>query len=320
MGKVKYRLILSDLGKEVFLSFCLRFAQSANCVFFLLVNHRARLIMDASIGLAMVSSPLKKITYFAIYLILLLTGFSAGQQTSLAFSTSAAQSVGGVSSPVSATASPTSLGNGTPTSFRSIFTVPSGADIGATLLPNVMDPNAKDAQALCPGYTASNVVKDPLGFSATLKLAGAPCNVYGNDVETLNLTVEYQSADRLAVRIMPTVLDASNQSHYLLNENIVPQPKADADAASTSVKNDLIFTWSNEPSFSFSIYRLSTGDKLFSTAGTKLIYEDQFLEFVSSLPENYNLYGLGEVIHGLRLGNNLTRTIYAADNADTIDA
>lgn len=190
----------------------------------------------------------------------------------------------------------------------------------AALLPNVMDPQAKDAQSLCPGYTASNVVKSALGFSATLKLAGKPCNVYGNDIDVLNLTVEYQSADRLAVRIVPAVIDASNKSHYLLDEHIVPQPKADADAESTSVANDLSFTWNNDPSFSFSIYRNSTKEPLFSTAGTKLVYEDQFIELISALPENYNLYGLGEVIHGLRLGNNLTRTLFAADNGDPIDA
>lgn len=51
----------------------------------------------------------------------------------------------------------------------------------------------------------------------------------------------------------------------------------------------------------------------------KLIYEDQFIEFVSHLPDDYNLYGLGERIHGLRLNNNLTATIYAADVGDPID-
>ncbi|KAL2158027.1 hypothetical protein VTH06DRAFT_4837 [Thermothelomyces fergusii] len=54
--------------------------------------------------------------------------------------------------------------------------------------------------------------------------------------------------------------------------------------------------------------------------GKRLVYEDQFIEFISVLPEDYNLYGLGEVIHGFRLGNNLTRTLFAADVADTIDA
>jgi alpha-glucosidase len=53
--------------------------------------------------------------------------------------------------------------------------------------------------------------------------------------------------------------------------------------------------------------------------GSKLVYEDQFIEFVTSMPENYNTYGLGERIHGLRLGNNFTATIYAADTGDPID-
>jgi alpha-glucosidase len=40
---------------------------------------------------------------------------------------------------------------------------------------------------------------------------------------------------------------------------------------------------------------------------------------VNNLPEDYNLYGLGERIHGLRLNNNFTATIYAADVGDPID-
>lgn len=40
------------------------------------------------------------------------------------------------------------------------------------LLPNVDDPDAVDAQTVCPGYTASNVVRTAHGFNATLTLAG----------------------------------------------------------------------------------------------------------------------------------------------------
>ena len=163
------------------------------------------------------------------------------------------------------------------------------------------------------------MVRNSLGLTATLTLAGTPCNVYGNDITALNLTVEYQSADRLAIRITPALIDASNSSQYIIPGYIVHQPIADSDAESTALTNDLSFVWSNEPSFSFSIFRISTGDTLYSTAGTKLVFEDQFVEFASALPENYNLYGLGETIHGLRLGNNFTKTIYAADAADPID-
>jgi alpha-glucosidase len=39
-----------------------------------------------------------------------------------------------------------------------------------------------------------------------LTLAGKPCNVYGNDVEVLNLKVEYQAQNRLAVNISPAYI------------------------------------------------------------------------------------------------------------------
>ena len=191
--------------------------------------------------------------------------------------------------------------------------------LGATLIPNVQDPQAKNAQDICPGYFASNVARDALGLTATLTLAGPACNVYGTDIDVLNLTVEYQSADRLAIRITPAHIDASNSSYYELPSYIVHQPAPDTDASSTSLSSDLNFVWSNDPTFSFSVYRVSTGDSLFSTVGTKLVFEDQFVEFASALPENYNLYGLGETIHALRLGNNFTKTMYAADSGDTID-
>ena len=210
--------------------------------------------------------------------------------------------------------------SGTTTSYRSEFTVPSEADIGANLIPNIADAEAVNAQVVCPGYTASDVVRNDLGFSAKLSLAGDACNVYGNDIDTLNLTVEYQSADRLAVRVMPAVLDSANQSYYILPDYLVHQPTADVDANTTSLENDLSFTWTNDPSFQFTVYRVSTGDAIFSTAGTKLIYEDQFIEFASELPENYNIYGLGETIRDFRQGNNYTKTMWAADIGDTIDA
>lgn len=80
-----------------------------------------------------------------------------------------------------------------------------------------------------------------------------------------------------------------------------------------------LFTGDDEPSFWFSVTRHSTGDVIFTTKDKKLVYEDQFVEFVTALPNDYNLYGLGERIHGLRLNNNLTATIYAADVGDPID-
>ena len=235
------------------------------------------------------------------------TVFAVGAFLSAAFAIANAQS-STTSPPADAT-----------TSYRAIFTVPSAVDNNVPLLPNINDPQAVNPQDVCPGYKASNVVRTPYGLTADLTLAGPGCNVYGTDIDALSLTVEYQSSDRLHVEIVPTYIDCSNSSWYILPEVLVQKPGIDADANSTSLDNDLDFIWSNDPTFSFTVVRQSTGDVLFSTTGTQLVFENQFIEFGSALPENYNLYGLGEVIHGFRMGNNFTRTFWAADAGDPID-
>ncbi|KAI0466290.1 glycoside hydrolase family 31 protein [Xylaria cf. heliscus] len=192
-----------------------------------------------------------------------------------------------------------------------------GQQDDAAVIPNIHDPDAVDPQSVCPGYKALNVAETPLGLTADLILAGDPCNVYGTDVEALSLIVEYQATDRLHIEILPKYIGQTNQSWFILPETLVPKPKAEADV---TPGGDLDFSWSDEPTFSFKVTRKSTGHVLFTTEGTRLVYEDQFIEFRSALPENYNLYGLGETIHSFRLGTNLTRTLYTADVGDIVDA
>ncbi|CAL5869557.1 uncharacterized protein PFLUO_LOCUS3787 [Penicillium psychrofluorescens] len=82
---------------------------------------------------------------------------------------------------------------------------------------------------------------------------------------------------------------------------------------------DLAFDWGNTPSFWFSVRRKLTNESLFSTQGSKLVYENQFLEFVTQLPSNYNISGLGEHIHALRLQPGFVATNWNADIADPVD-
>lgn len=268
-------------------------------VSYLLSWLRLRPARGPALGIIMYSSPLFIYNAFIFYT-LLLSRISNAQSESKTATSALAEDV-------------------TTTSSKSVFTVPSDAQNGASILPNIKDPEAVDAQSVCPGYSASNVVRTISGLTATLKLAGTACNLYGTDIEPLNLTVEYQSANRLALKISPAVIDSSNASQYIIPDNIVQRPSTDPDADASSLTSDLEFVWSNKPTFSFSVIRVSTGDKLFSTENTILVFENQFVEFVSTLPENYNLYGLGESIHSLRLGNNYTKTIYAVDVGDVID-
>ena len=244
--------------------------------------------------------------YFTILLSKIAYAQSSGSLTSGAIGTQAKTTL-----PTAGSATVAAIGTQT-TTFRPIFTVPVAADVGAVLIPNIKDPQAVDAQTVCPGYKGSNVKRTSNGLTATLSLAGPACNVYGTDVQTLALTVEYQSSDRLAVGITPAHLDSTTTKQYVIPDNIIMKPKSNHESGSTSLTNDLGFFWSNEPTFSFTIVRLSTGDVVFSTMGTKIVFENQFVEFVSSLPPNYNIYGLGETFHALRMGNNYTQVTWSS--------
>lgn len=210
-----------------------------------------------------------------------------------------------VTSVLSGSISGTSRSTPTTGALAPQFTVPASADQGAPVLANLRDPQAVDAQTVCPGYKIDrdSVETTPTGgFTARLVLAGNSCNVYGNDVAVLTLTVAYQAADRLRVSLAPTYVGPANETWFALPEELVPRPSDDGGSIDSS---ELLFEYSNDPSFTFKVRRKATGDVIFDTTGSKLVFEDQFLEMKTALPTDYNLYGLGEVIHGLRLNRKL---------------
>ena len=189
---------------------------------------------------------------------------------------------------------------------------------GQPVIPNIADPQAVNPQTVCPGYRAVDVTSTANGLTADLTLAGLPCNVYGTDIDALTLLVEYQAVGRLHVEIIPKYIGRDNSSWFVLPEELIPKPPIESDSHDLAAKSDIEFSWSNDPTFSFKVTRKSTSDILFTTENSQIVYEDQFIEFSSSLPENYNLYGLGEVIHGFRLGNNFTRTCLPINSASSM--
>lgn len=269
-------------------------------------------------GVNMFTSPFAIVNCF-LFWTLQLSKHVNGQTLNLVGPDGTRSSIGGLTFP---TQTPTLNLDATPTAFESVFTVPSwAANAGATLIPNIEDSEAVDAQTVYPGYHATHVIRTALGLAATSTLAGPACNVYGDYIETLNLTVELQSANRLAVRVAPEQVDASNSTFYKFPDHFVTQLSADVYAESTNLASDLSFVGSNDPTFSVCVHRTSTGDALHSTVGTNLFFEDRFVGFASALPSNDHLCGLGETIDGFSLGNsNTRRTIYAAGTGDTIDA
>ncbi|KAK0793754.1 hypothetical protein LTR75_011022 [Friedmanniomyces endolithicus] len=192
--------------------------------------------------------------------------------------------------------------------------LPSSINYAPSVTPNVVDTTAPNAQVVCPGYKASDVQETTAGLTADLTLAGQECNAYGNDVKDLTLSVQYQSRERLAVRIYPKHLEPSNQSLYILSPSLTPQPGIVYGASKAT--SDLTFTWTNSPSFQFKIARAGSGEIIFDTYGHELVFEDQFLELVTNMVPQYNIYGLAENLRGFRIPTNFTQTFWNAYNLD----
>ncbi|KAL3422797.1 glycosyl hydrolase family 31 protein [Phlyctema vagabunda] len=158
----------------------------------------------------------------------------------------------------------------------------------------------------CPGYKASNVQTSASGLTADLSLAGRACNVYGDDLLNLTLMVEYQTHDRIHVLIQ----DAANVV-YQIPSSVLPRPSS--TQGSTTATSNIHFNYTTSP-FSFSISRKSTGEVLFDTSAANLVFESQYLRLRTSLPDDPNLYGLGEHSDSFRLNTtDYVRTLWVQD-------
>ncbi|KAF2722967.1 glycoside hydrolase family 31 protein [Polychaeton citri CBS 116435] len=164
---------------------------------------------------------------------------------------------------------------------------------------------AKDLSS-CPGYVATKHWETKSGFYADLSLAGDACNVFGIDLPDLKLEVEYQTADRLHVKILDT-----NNTVYQVPDDIFPRPGFGQWCHPKD--SNLKFSFNADP-FSFSVSRSDSGEVLFDTTGSNLVFESQYVYIKTSLPDAPHLYGLGEHSDPFMLNTtNYTRTIWTRD-------
>ncbi|EIW75810.1 glycoside hydrolase family 31 protein [Coniophora puteana RWD-64-598 SS2] len=165
----------------------------------------------------------------------------------------------------------------------------------------------------CPGYTLQDLKQSDTGLTAHLNLAGEACNAFGNDIQNLTVEVTYETQQRLHVNIFDNA-----QQQYTIPSSVVPVPEPPTTSYANS--SDLVFNY-DASSFAFWITRRSDpagSMPLFDTRTAslpktpiapvnatdnstaldsfELIFEDQYLQLASALPQNTNIYGLGEVV------------------------
>lgn len=90
----------------------------------------------------------------------------------------------------------------------------------------------------------------------------------------------------LATRLHVKIYDAA-QNVYQVPESVLPRP-SNYQATSFGPQNTLVFSMSASP-FSFAVTRKSTGDVLFNTSGSQMIFQSQYLRMRTQLPANPNL-------------------------------
>lgn len=79
-------------------------------------------------------------------------------------------------------------------------------------------------------------------------------------------------------------------------------------------KAALQFTWTEDP-FSFAVLRRDSQEVLFNSSGWPMVFETQYVRIQTKLPNEPNLYGLGEHSDSFRLEtSNYTRTLWNAES------
>jgi alpha-glucosidase (family GH31 glycosyl hydrolase) len=113
-------------------------------------------------------------------------------------------------------------------------------------------------------------------------------------LDLLQLSVWFETDERVRV----TLRDASRARWEIPAPLLRIESRQPPASSPSSPLYSFAFTKSP---FSFSITRISTGERLFDTAGAPLFYSDQFLQFSTALPPDSSLYGLGERMTSFRL-------------------
>ncbi|XP_022435011.1 maltase-glucoamylase, intestinal isoform X2 [Delphinapterus leucas] len=135
------------------------------------------------------------------------------------------------------------------------------------------------------GYQVEgNLVNTNAGFTAQLKRLPSP-SLFGNDVNNVLLTAEYQTSNRFHFKFTD-----QNQDRYEVPHEHVQPFKGNA-AASLTYKLEV----SKQP-FSIKVIRTSNNHVLFDSSIGPLLFADQFLQLSIRLP-SANVYGLGEHVH-----------------------
>lgn len=121
---------------------------------------------------------------------------------------------------------------------------------------------------------------------------------------------DYEEADEFTDSRLHIQIYDQNETAYQVPESVVGRPGSGTVSAASSL---LAFNLTEDP-FSFAVQRTDSGETIFDTSGTALVFESQYLRLRTSLPEDPNIYGFGEDTDPFRRPTtDYTRTLWSRD-------
>ncbi|KAF9181666.1 hypothetical protein BGZ51_005263 [Haplosporangium sp. Z 767] len=163
-------------------------------------------------------------------------------------------------------------------------------------------------QHSCKGYEVKAAQESAQGLIIDLELADQGCARFGQDIPRLTVNVDFETESRIRVKIVD-----KDRKRYEIPEEALPSTESTKRRVE---KRGYVFKYVENP-FTFSITRVADNEVVFDSAVAgmdSLIYEDEYLEISSVLPDDANIYGLGEVVTTFRRDPRGTRqTMWARD-------
>ncbi|KAI8081129.1 alpha glucosidase [Thamnidium elegans] len=161
-----------------------------------------------------------------------------------------------------------------------------------------------------PGYKVNgktSKTKSGIQIPLILNSGDEGVDMFGKTVNELLVDVEYETEDRLHVKIS----DKAGKQPLVPDSPLgFERPKLSSYAKYTNYD----FLYTAKP-FGFKVVRKSDKIAIFDTATLPIVFEDQYLEISTKVPSDANIYGFGEVTAPFKRTTNVT-TIFARDNAD----
>ncbi|KAF9434630.1 hypothetical protein BGZ76_007687 [Entomortierella beljakovae] len=139
---------------------------------------------------------------------------------------------------------------------------------------------------------------------------------FGADPKRVAMEIQARSPSRLQIEVQN-----AHKTAWKIPNTIVSRhpPQFPIDHRQPNQKLDYSVVWSDPTSFSFTVLRNETGEKLFDTTSLGLTMKDQYIELSTRLAGGIpghaaNLYGLGENVGPLRRELGTTTTLWARDS------